>query len=236
MRCESESCDHEHSVHRSDTGACRYCNCGSCACATCSPPSASTSAMNEDDDLGCGCPPDCETCGDECECPDGCCCFTDGDGVEEENPAPASKTEDADVPFSAQDAARMLDILVTMEQAGIIAQGIHRAPRVRNLYEDLKTWDRDEVGPPRYARGEEIYPAVWGYGWEQMREAVRQLDEILFDPAAPFHPRDRLRGNESRADQARFKLMKDMSWMDDLWRKKLGMARVATLIRYGRGD
>ncbi len=150
------------------------------------------------------------------------------------NPSPASKTEDEDVPFSVADAERMLDVFVSMEQAQLIDEHNHTAPLVRNVYLDLQKWNREPVGPFRTSRGEEIRPAVYGVGWDVLRRALDQWEtNILFAREATYKPGDRAPANPSKADTARYKLMQDMSWIDDLWRRKLAMARLSTVVRYG---
>lgn len=173
----------------------------------------------------------------ECRCNECSCdrCYWPDDD-ERENPSPAAR-EDIDVPFSAEEAARMIDVLGTMEQSQLIDQGNHTAPLVRNVWLDLQKWDRQPSGPPRTSRGVEIYPAVFGYGWDLLREALDQLEErVLFSRRAEFQPGSRPPGPDAkRGAEARYKLMKEMSWLASLWRRKLGMARFDVIVRYGRG-
>ena len=91
------------------------------------------------------------------------------------------------------------------------------------------------VGPHRTQHRPlpDIYPAVYGYDRGRLRTALDQLeDDVLFAPDALYTPKDREPGRVP--DRRAWELMKWIEQLDEMWREKLGMAKLKTVLRYGQ--
>ena len=251
------SCEHEHGEHRRDTGECRECRCNDCNCMRCCPEEADVRGNQASRQPGIRGACQVQGCGEAsvglCQgfraCREhyyGCDDLDeeDFDADERSNPSPASAS-DTDVAFSIDETAMLIDVFSLMDQSGIFQDpggGARHYITLSNVFEDLKQWDHQPSGPFRKVRGEEIYPAVWGYNWDLLREALEELESgILFSKQAPFRPGNRMPdvssmpARQADAIRMRYELMQQMSRIASLWRYKLGMAKLSTVVRYGRG-